>query len=261
MLVILSPSKTQEGRSLACAPTFSLPPLLERSALLIQLLKNRSVAELGALMKMSERLASQTRDRIHSFTLPFSTDNATPAITTFQGDVYTHIKIQSYSPAQLEYLQQHLCILSGLYGVLMPFNLMQPYRLEMGCRLENAEGKNLYEFWGEQITEVLREILASHSEPVLVNLASAEYSRALKKKLLGASVLDVDFKERKGDDYRIVAIHAKRARGMMVDFMVRHGVHQVSELTAFAEAGYRFRKELSAPNRYCFTREGAVLRA
>ncbi len=259
MLALLSPSKTQEGRGLIHGARFSLPPLLEKSEQLIYLLRKKSVTELGDLMKMSERLAYQTRERIHSFCLPFSPTNATPAIATFQGDVYTHITSQNYGPEQIEYLQGHLCILSGLYGILRPLDLMQPYRLEMGCRLPNPEGKSLYEFWGKQITAVLCELLSSHSEPIVVNLASAEYSRAINKKLLGASVLDVEFKERKGDGYRIVAIHAKRARGMMVDFMVRHGLQRALELTEFAEAGYRFRKELSTPDRYCFTRETAVL--
>lgn len=259
MLALLSPSKTQEGCDFLLPGTgLSQPLLLEKSEQLICLLRKKSVVELSDLMKMSERLACQTRERIHSFCRPFSPSNATAAIATFQGDVYTHIKLQEYGPEQIEYLQGHLCILSGLYGILRPFDLMQPYRLEMGCRLSNPQGENLYAFWGEQVTEVLRKILSGHSEPLVVNLASAEYSRVIKKKLLGAPVLDIDFKERKGDGYRIVAIHAKRARGMMVDFMVRHGLQQAQELTEFKEAGYRFCKELSTPDRYCFTRETAT---
>lgn len=255
MLLILSPSKTQKLNSLADFVSPGLPPLLTQSSRLIELLRSYSVAELGSLMKMSERLAEQTMERIHSFELPFTFENAAPAIASFQGDVYSGIHVQDYSSEDVAFLQEHLRILSGLYGVLRPLDLLQPYRLEMGCRLVNPVGKNLYEFWGEQITELLRHELSRHKEQVLVNLASAEYSRVVKKKLLDCPVLDMDFKERKGDGYRIVAIHAKRARGMMVDFMVRKRVSRVTGLKDFAEAGYRFREELSSPQRYCFTRE------
>jgi cytoplasmic iron level regulating protein YaaA (DUF328/UPF0246 family) len=257
MLLILSPSKTQSYNRMPHTPEPGISPLLDKSAELIGLLSLQSVANLGSLMKMSDKLARQTRERIVSFELPFTLENATPAIATFQGDVYSYIRIQDYNSRDIAFMQEHLSILSGLYGILRPLDLMQPYRLEMGCRLENPNGKNLYEFWGERITDLLREALASHKEQVLVNLASAEYSRVIKKKVLGFPMLDMEFKERKGDGYRIVAIHAKRARGMMVDFMVRKRVQQVTGLKEFAEAGYCYREELSTPLRYCFTREEA----
>jgi uncharacterized protein len=254
MLMIIAPSKTQDFNDSFCAKT-TQPLLLQDSELLIEELQKLSVSELGKLMKMSERLALQTYQRINAFETPFTVENARSAIAVFQGDVYSKITVNEYSNEELSYLQDHLCILSGLYGILRPLDLMQVYRLEMGCRLANNRGRNLYEFWGEKITTELNCILASHQKNILVNLASSEYSRVIKKKSLHGSVLQIDFKERKGDIYRTVAIHAKRARGMMVDYAVKNRAQTVTELKDFQEAGYTFRPELSKGDHYCFTRD------
>jgi len=254
MLMIIAPSKTQEcDNSFSSEATF--PSLLQESTLLIEELRKYSLAELGKLMKMSERLAQQTQQRIESFSAPFTTKNACPAIATFQGDVYSRINLEKYGKNEIEYLQNHLCILSGLYGILRPLDLMQPYRLEMGCRLKNSRGNNLYEFWGEKISSEVNRILDDHKEPLLVNLASTEYSRVIKKKYLHGSMLQIDFKERKGNDYRTVAIHAKRARGMMVDFAVRNRLQKGTDLKNFKQENYIFRPELSTEAHYCFTRD------
>lgn len=254
MLLIISPSKTQELNDSLDVET-SQPLLLQDSNLLIKVLQKISVAGLADLMKMSERLALQTAQRIKEFEVPFTADNARPAVGVFQGDVYSNISIDKYGNEGKAYIQEHLRILSGLYGILRPFDLMQAYRLEMGCKLENGRGKNLYEFWGEKITMEVDQILSNHSEPILVDLASAEYSRVIKKKKLNGAVLKIDFKERKGDTYRTVAIHAKRARGMMVDFTVRNRVRRVTELKDFQDAEYCFNSELSSEEHYCFTRD------
>jgi hypothetical protein len=254
MLMVIAPSKTQEFND-SCSVETTHPLLLQESELLIAELQQNAVSDLAKLMKMSERLALQTWQRIHDFEVPFTTKNACPAIAVFQGDVYSKIILDDYGTEENEYLQNHLRILSGLYGILRPFDLMQAYRLEMGCRLATRLGKNLYEFWGERITAEVKQILASHEEPILVNLASTEYSRVLNMKSLPGPVLQIDFKERKGDAYRTVAIHAKRARGMMVDFAVKNRVKKSIELKEFQQDEYGFRPDLSSKEHYCFTRE------
>ena len=254
MLMIIAPSKTQKfDHSFTANAT--QPPLLQDSILLIEEMKRFSVSALGELMKMSERLAVQTHGRIHDFHTPFTEKNAHPAIAVFQGDVYSGIAVNEYGDEELAYIQNHLRILSGLYGILRPFDLMQKYRLEMGCKLAGKRGKNLYEFWDNRVTDELNRTLRDQKEAVIVNLASLEYSRVIKKKNLQGSMLQIDFKERKGDSYRTVAIHAKRARGMMVNFAVKNRLQTVAELKAFQEAGYSFQPELSGDNLYCFTRE------
>lgn len=251
--MIIAPSKTQEFTE-SSKFTTNQPLLLKDSQLLIKELNKKSISELGVMMKMSERLAVQTHQRIHDFELPFTDENSQSAIEVFKGDVYSRICVDQYGDDEISYLQDHLCILSGLYGILRPLDLMQAYRLEMGCRLENNRGKNLYEFWGNRVTDELNTILKSHKEQVLVNLASAEYSRVINEKNLKATILKVDFKERKGDTYRTVAIHAKRARGMMVDFAVKNRVQEVTELKGFEQDDYSFCTEFSSENHYCFTR-------
>ena len=253
MLMIIAPSKTQEFNDSVCAEG-SQPSLLGQSELLIRELLELSPDELGGLMKMSKRLALLTRQRIHAFEVPFTAHNARPAITVFQGDVYSRIAVQEYKKADLDYMQGHLRILSGLYGILRPLDLMQSYRLEMGCRLTNSRGRNLYEFWGDQITDEVNRILGDHEESVLVNLASTEYSRVIKNDKLQGTMLQVDFKERKGETYRSVAIHAKRARGMMVDFAVKNRIRSVAELKKFQRDGYVFRSDRSCEDNYIFTR-------
>ncbi len=252
--MIISPSKTQDFND-SFSISATQPLLLQDSEVLIKELQNLSVSDLAKLMKMSERLALQTYQRINAFETPFTAENACSAIAVFQGDVYSSITINEYGNEEIGYIQEHLRILSGLYGILRPLDLMQAYRLEMGCKLVNNRGKNLYEFWGEKITDELNRSLKDQQQSVLVNLASAEYSRVIKKKNLLGSILQIDFKERKGDSYRTVAIHAKRARGMMVDFAVKNRVQTVRELKSFTQADYMFRPEFSKEDHYCFTRE------
>lgn len=254
MLMILAPSKTQDF-SIPPPAAATQPPLLQESELLIGELRKYSVQELAVLMKMSERLAEQTHQRIKEFQLPFTLQNARPALMAFQGDVYSGIQTEEYGEEDLEYAQDHLRILSGLYGILRPLDLMQAYRLEMGCKLVNSRGRNLYAFWQEKVTAELNQTLAGQKEAVIVNLASVEYSKVIDKKSLQATILQIDFKERKGEGYRTVAIHAKRARGRMVDFAISNRVEEVEELKGFELDGYTFRPDLSKENHYLFTRE------
>lgn len=254
MLMIIAPSKTQDLKSSVVVAGATQPLFLADSELLIRELGRLSVEELSELMGMSERLAQQTHQRIHDFKPPFTHDNARPALTVFQGDVYSRIAVMEYGQKEMEYVQEHLCILSGLYGLLRPLDLMQSYRLEMGCRLPNERGGNLYDFWREKVSSELNRRLSDHPDPTLVNLASTEYSRVINKKELKGDFLEIDFKERKGDTFRTVAIHAKRARGMMVDFAVKGKVETAAELKNFHQDGYGFQKELSGENHFVFTR-------
>jgi cytoplasmic iron level regulating protein YaaA (DUF328/UPF0246 family) len=254
MLMIISPSKTQNyTKSLSVETT--QPSLLQDSELLIGELRELSAADLSKLMKISERLALQTFQRIKAFEVPFTPENACPAILAFQGDVYSKINIKEYGNNAISYMQNHLRVLSGLYGILRPLDLIQAYRLEMGCALVNRRGRNIYEFWGEKITTEVNRLLDGQKEPILVNLASNEYSRVINKKNLHGSLLQIDFKERKAETYRAVAIHAKRARGMMVDFAVKNRIKSAVKLQDFNEGAYSFHPELSKTNHYCFTRD------
>ncbi len=254
MLMLIAPSKTQHSSAASWQVTTN-PVLLAEGEILIEILKGYSTEALGSLMKMSDSLALQTQKRIHDFQTPFSPGNAKQALTVFQGDVYSRIESASYTKKEQDYLQKHLRILSGLYGVLRPMDLMQSYRLEMGCKLPTSRGKNLYAFWGDLVTDVLNDSLASHDEAVLVNLASVEYIKVIKKKKLQGRILQVDFKEQKGDSCKTVAIHAKRARGMMVDFAVKENVQVVKELQGFQREGYRFQEAVSTEMHYVFTRK------
>ena len=253
MLMLIAPSKTQDFND-SISAEFTHPVFMQDSELLIEELQKLSVSDLGSLMKMSERLALLTHKRINAFEAPFTPENGRTAITVFQGDVYSEIRSDEFDEDDLDYAQDHLRILSGLYGILRPLDLMQAYRLEMGCRFPNSRGKNLYEFWGDKVTDEVNRIIADRKEPIVVNLASVEYSRVITKKRLQGTVLQIDFKERKGETYRTVAIHAKRARGMMVDFAVKNRVQRVTELKGFQQADYGFRPELSSEELYTFTR-------
>jgi len=259
MLMIIAPSKSQELIS-NLHFTSTLPPLLDESQLLMTALKKLSLAKIAKLMKTSPRLTEQTKSKIKTFSQPFNKQNAAPAITVFQGDVYSKIAINDYNDEDNSYLQDHLRIISGLYGVLRPFDLIQSYRLEMAAQLQNCRGKNLYEFWGDRISAELNRNLATQKKPILVNLASNEYSKAVRKKSLKGSILQIDFKEGSDSGYRTVAIHAKRARGMMVDFAVKNKVRTVEALQYFKEASYCFRPDLSTEDRYSFTREAKCIR-
>jgi len=254
MLMLIAPSKTQQIPADSWRKV-TLPELLSEGEILIDILKEYSIEELGSLMKMSASLALQTHERIHAFQTPFTLQNARQALAVFQGDVYSRIESERYTEQEQDYLQKHLRILSGLYGVLRPMDLMQTYRLEMGCKLLNSRGKNLYEFWGDLLTDLLNVTLAGHNEAVLVNLASVEYVRGIREKKLQGRILQVDFKEQKGDSYKTVAVHAKRARGMMVDFAVKENAESVKQLQGFRREGYRFRKDISTEMHYVFTRK------
>ena len=249
MLAIISPSKTQDF-SQCDINIFSQTRQIESSNELIGILKNKSKSQIAKLMSISEKLSELNFDRFQNFQLPFTLKNAKQAILAFKGDVYNGINAPELSHEDLEFAQGKVRMLSGLYGVIRPLDLIQPYRLEMGTKLSNAKGGDLYDYWGSDISSVLNE-----DEPdLIVNLASNEYSKAIDKKTLNANILDIVFKEKKGDNYKVIGIYAKRARGLMVNYIIRNRLDKPEELKDFTDEGYRFDKGLSNDSSWVFLR-------
>ena len=255
MLTVISPAKTLDYESPVTTKLHSMPRFLEHSAQLINTLEALSVQEVAELMKLSDKLASLNVARYASWQEQFNPNDARQAVLAFKGDVYTGLAAETLSEEQLEYAQQHLRILSGLYGVLKPLDLMQPYRLEMGTKFNNAKGKDLYQFWGTRLTESLNEELASDNSPVLVNLASNEYFKAIKPKLLNARVITPVFKDWKNGQYKIISFYAKKARGLMSRYIIEEKINAPEALKAFNYEGYQFSETLSEGDTLVFTRD------
>lgn len=254
MIITLSPSKGQDFETPGPIKKHSKPANLEDSELLIKELKKIRTADLQALMDISDDLAKLNAGRYKAFKTPFTPKNSKQAIFAFKGDVYSGINIDTFTADNFDYAQNHLRILSGLYGCLRPLDLIQPYRLEMKTRLNNPRGENLYQFWGDSITESLNKVLKKQQEPVLVNLASNEYFKSVKPGLLDGRLLSINFKETKQGKTRVVAIFAKRARGMMADYIIRNKIESPVAIRKFKQGGYRFSKELSDDKQWTFER-------
>jgi hypothetical protein len=255
MLMVISPAKTLDFETPAACPRYSQPEFLAHSAELIDILRPKSPAELAQLMSISDPLAVLNAGRFSAWQPPFGLANARQAVLAFMGDVYEGLDAASLTPDELDWLQGHLRILSGLYGSLRPLDLMQAYRLEMGTRLVNGRGKDLYAFWGDLITGKLNQELEQDKPAVLVNLASAEYFKSVRIKALNARVVTPVFQERKNDGYKIVSFHAKRARGLMVRWAVKHQVSDPEGLKDFGSEGYRFDAAASDAANWFFRRE------
>lgn len=253
MLMVISPAKTLDFSSRDCSD-FTLPEKLDQSQVLVDQLRHLSESDLGSLMQISPKLSDLSYQRYQDFEIPFTLDNSKQALLAFKGDVYKGIDTATYNPEDLNFAQKHLRILSGLYGILRPLDLIQPYRLEMGTQFKNHKGKNLYEFWERQIAEAINESLEGESEDYLVNLASNEYFKAVDQKTLKAKLLNIAFKEQKNGVFKVVAIHAKRARGLMVDYAIRNRIEKVADLKGFDSEGYGFNPELSSEKEWVFCR-------
>ncbi|MCP4342528.1 MAG: peroxide stress protein YaaA [Desulfobulbaceae bacterium] len=254
MQLITSPSKTQQFNGRAYAE-HSLPILLENTKIIDYRLKLIDRQELSQLMKTSERLTESTYQLIHDFSHPFTLDNAKQAIFTFQGAAYSAITAGLYTKEQLHHAQQHLFILSGLYGILRPLDLMQPYRLEMGCSLTVGEAANLYQFWQAQITDTINQALTKDKDKVLLNLASKEYSKAVDKKRLQGEMVTITFKQLHKGQLRTIPIHAKKARGLMIHFAVSEQIDKAAGLKDFNLDGYCFSKEDSTATEWIFLKQ------
>jgi len=254
MLITLSPSKGQDFEEASLSKKHSKPLDLKDSELLIKELRKIKSKKLQEMMSISENIATLNVDRYKTFKTPFTTKNSKQAIFAFKGDVYSGLKLDAYNDDDYAYAQDHLRILSGLYGCLRPLDLIQPYRLEMKTKLKNGRGDNLYQFWDERITNSLNKELKKQQEAVLVNLASNEYFKSVKPKLLEGRLLNINFKETKEGKTRIVAIFAKRARGMMTDYIIRNRIERPEDLKKFKQGGYKFNKALSDDKQWTFER-------
>ena len=254
MLFLLSPAKSLDYDTPAQVSTHTQPLFTRQSAALIDILKTKSPQDISSLMKLSDALSGLNVARYQAWSKKFTAKNSKQSVLAFNGDVYEGLNAKSLDAAQLDWAQAHLCILSGLYGVLRPLDLMQPYRLEMGTALRTEKGSNLYQFWGSQISDYLNERAAAQTTPVIVNLASEEYFKVVDLTTLKARVVNCVFEDYKNGDYKIISFHAKRARGLMVRYAIENKASSVKKLEGFDTEGYAFVAGLSAPDRLVFRR-------
>ncbi len=255
MLALLSPAKKLDMEAKAKTTDFTQPLFQDDTKVLARQLKAMPQQEIGDLMKLSDKLAELNHDRYQEFSFPFSNDNAKQAVYAFQGDTYVGLDADTIDSKDISYLQDHVRILSGLYGLLRPLDLMQAYRLEMGTKLENEKGKNLYDFWGEKLTNCLNEDIKSHKNKVFVNLASNEYISAVDPKKLDGDMITPQFKEMKDGKPKMIGLFAKRARGMMARFMVENKIEKPEDLKDFNMDGYQFQTKASNEREYVFLRD------
>jgi cytoplasmic iron level regulating protein YaaA (DUF328/UPF0246 family) len=252
--MIISPAKTLDFESPATTDSHSIPDYLENSAELIGIMKKKSSKKLMNLMQISQNIAELNVERFNNWELPFNPENAKQALLAFKGDVYSGLSASTLSEDELNYAQTHLRIISGLYGLLRPLDLMQPYRLEMGLKLKSKKGKTLYQFWGDKITDGLNYQLAEQHDPVLINLASNEYFKSVKMKNLDARLITPEFKDWKNGKYKMIQFFAKKARGLMARYAIDHKLQQPEDLQNFDYDGYTFNSELSQEDNWVFSR-------
>lgn len=255
MLMVISPAKTLDYETPPATARFTQPEYLEHSSLLIEQLRELTPAQIGSLMSLSDKLAGLNAVRFGSWTPDFTPHNAKQALLAFKGDVYTGLNAEDFSEADFDHAQQHLRMLSGLYGLLRPLDLMQPYRLEMGTKLANPRGKNLYEFWAERISGYLNQALAAQGDNILLNLASNEYFSAVKLKALNARVINTEFKDLKNGQYKIISFYAKKARGMMARYVIKERLCNPDALKDFSSQGYAYSIAQSTPDNLVFLRD------
>ena len=255
MLIVISPAKKLDYNSTVAAKNHSQPELLDHSAELLQGLKKLSPQDVCALMGLSDNLGALNYERFQAWERPFTDNNAKPAILAFKGDVYQGLDADSMTDKQLAWAQDHLRILSGLYGLLRPMDLMQPYRLEMGTKFANQRGKDLYQFWGKIITDELNSLLSSAKSPVLLNLASNEYFKSVQQKDINGRIVTPIFMDKKGDKYKIVSFYAKKARGLMSAFIIKNQIIVVEGIKKFDVDGYSFNPAMTDGDNWVFTRD------
>ncbi|PAJ72991.1 peroxide stress protein YaaA [Pseudoalteromonas sp. NBT06-2] len=243
MITVISPAKNLDYETPVRFEKHSNPELLVHSQELIDVCKQIAPQDIGSLMKISDKLAGLNAARFAQWSQPFTTDNAKQAIFAFNGDVYTGLDASTLTHETLEYTQENLRILSGLYGILKPLDLMQAYRLEMGTKLENSRGKNLYQFWGKLIAEKLNVLFEQQGTDTLVNLASNEYFKAIDKKALKGQIIAPIFKDCKNGQYKVISFYAKKARGLMTRYIMENKIKTVEDLKKFDFAGYYFSLE------------------
>jgi len=255
MLIILSPAKTLDFDEQELSLPNTLPEFIPEASQLITELKKFSTQEIASLMSLSDKLAALNASRYSSWSKSFNRENSKAALLAFNGDVYEGLDAKSLTKKQLEFAQKNLRILSGLYGVLKPLDLMQAYRLEMGTRLQNKKGSDLYSFWGSKITKAIQGELANQKKPVLLNLASDEYFRVIQPKELGYPIISPIFQDEKDGKFKIISFYAKRARGLMARYVIQNTIQDPEKLKNFDLEGYQYIESLSEQIQPVFQRK------
>ena len=253
MLVLLSPSKNLHNKPLAAHRT-SLPRMSEESQKLIDVLVKQTPKSLQKLMDINDKLAKLNVDRYHQYSFPHTLENSTTALYTFRGEVYLGLDANTLTKEEADRADKYIRILSGLYGLLRPLDLIQPYRLEMGTELKVGKAKNLYEFWGDKITRALNEDIASTKSKVVINLASQEYSAAIQTDAVTVPVVDIQFLEWRNEKLQFLSFNAKRSRGWMARYIIQHKLTKSSDLKGFDVQGYAYREDLSNAKKMVFVR-------
>jgi cytoplasmic iron level regulating protein YaaA (DUF328/UPF0246 family) len=255
MLTLISPAKSLDFESPLPTKKYSEPKFLEHSKELIANLKQLSHQDVASLMKLSDSLAELNVHRYQTFKPPFTPSNARPAVLAFKGDVYLGLEAETLKAKQFDFAQKHLRILSGLYGILKPLDLIQPYRLEMGTRLSNDRGTNLYQFWGDILADALNQELKKHKSKYIINLASNEYFKAAKEKKLEGEIITPVFKDYKNGQYKVISFFAKRARGLMSRYIIDNNIDNPDALKQFDYDGYKYSAKESTANQLVFLRK------
>ncbi|HIF9113854.1 TPA: peroxide stress protein YaaA [Photobacterium damselae] len=255
MLIVVSPAKTLDYESPLVTEQYTLPELTEHSQQLIEVCRELTPMDIARLMKVSDKIAGLNAARFAEWFPTFTPENARPAMFAFKGDVYTGLAAETMTDEQIAYAQQHFRMLSGLYGLLRPLDLMQPYRLEMGTKLENPRGANLYQFWGNIITDKVNLALAEQGDDILVNLASNEYFKSVKPKQVKGTIITPVFKDAKKGQYKVISFYAKKARGLMARYIIDNQIDSIEKLKEFDAAGYYFVAAESTATELVFKRE------
>ena len=257
MIVFVSPAKKLDEKPVSLNVPTTQCDFIDDAQVLLDVAQKLSKSDLMNMMKISDKLGELNKQRYSDMTFPFSNDNAKPAGFMFSGDTYTGLDIKTLSDDDLVYANDHMRILSGFYGMLRPLDLMQPYRLEMGIKIKNPEGEDLYDYWGTRLRDGMTTAVKKHNVPVLVNCASNEYSHALQLKSMDVPVITPVFKEIKNGVAKVVSFSAKRARGMMARYIIQNRIDNVDDLKKFKEAGYAYQADQSDATTFVFTRQSA----
>ena len=260
MLITISPAKTLDFESPLATTHFTQPELLKYSQQLIEECRKLSSSDIASLMKISDKLAGLNAARFGEWQPNFTPENARQAILAFKGDVYTGMQAEHFSEDNFQFAQQHLRILSGLYGVLRPLDLMQPYRLEMGVKLKNKKGRDLYQFWGNTITETLNKALEEQGDNILINLASDEYFKSVNPQKLNAEIIKPVFLDEKNGKFKVISFYAKKARGLMSRFIIQEKLTNKTQLKEFDLEGYQFNAAASEGNTLVFKRAESLVK-
>ncbi len=254
MITVISPAKNLNFKTPSYLDGFSLPEFLEDSRSLINELRKLNPKDISTLMKVNDEIAVLNFERNLAWKTPFTKGNAKQAVLAFNGQAYIGLNASTFSDNDFVFAQKHLRILSGLYGILRPMDLIQAYRLEMGIQLKTKKGKNLYEFWGDKITNFINDELKKQKNKVLINLASKEYFKSVDTKKIKGEIITPVFKEQKGNSFKVVFVYAKHARGLMSRFIIQNKIEEPEDIKAFDSEGYLFNRDLSTEKEWVFTR-------